>query len=673
MKIFSIINYHESYSFSFFLITLIILLSFLAGIFEICDYDFWYHLASGKLIIENRGSPQSDPFYYTLQNEPFITDYWLFQIILYFIYSIFNIKGVIIFQSFCFATTIIILIQLGKLITKSNLLIIPILLAVIVEARGRFVPRPELFMMIFAASYIYIINAYLIKKKNYLFFIPLIQIIWVNSHPSFIFGLVILFFHIIGMLINNLILIKPKKIIDEKIKILLLILIISLALSFLCPNPLQKLKLPFSFFYETRNELLLQVIQELQGYKLKYDIFTLYSFLLFFSGLTFILKIKDIDFSDLLLFLFFAYLSLTAVRFVPLFMLAVALVLFKNLEHIQKNYLSNIKILSSKYLKGTANILLIPAIFYTGYITIGFNVAPTSDYIFGFGISKTKFPSKLIEFLEANKIEGKMLNPLHYGGYLEWKLFPKQKVFIDGRMLGRTNFRNEYFMLHYHKKNWDSADKKYDFDYLIVEYPSKDPNDQLVSFLAHNDNYKILYFDDKNILYLKNKQKFKNLIDKYSYNYISPFSIVMERMAQNFYTNPQIKEEAKKEIFRLLFFNPDISKAHHYLGNIYFMEKKYKEAFQEYSRALSIDPLISSLRHNIGLIYLKDGNYQKAIEAFQGELSLFPDSISTRLLLARTYFQIKNYDKAKEACYYILRKDPNNEKALELLRQIGNY
>jgi len=651
---------------------MIILLSLFAGIFEICDYDFWYHLASGKLIIKNKGFLQSDPFYYTLQNQSFITDYWLFQIILYIIYSLFNIKGVIIFQTFCFTITIIILIQLAKLITKSNLLIIPVILAFIVEARGRFVPRPELFMMVFAASYIYIINAFIIKKKNYLFLIPLIQIIWVNSHPSFIFGLIILFLYIIGILINNLILVKGEKIIDEKIKIFLLILIISMALSFLSPNPLQKIKLPFSFFYETRNELLLQVIQELQGYKLEYDIFTLFSFLLFFSGLTFILKIKDIDFSDLLLFLFFAYLSLTAVRFVPLFMLVVALVLFKNLEYIQKKYLHNLSSLSLKYLKNCANILLFPAIFYTAYMTIGFNVAPTSDYIFGFGISKTKFPSKLIEFLEANKIEGKMLNPLHYGGYLEWKLFPKQKVFIDGRMLGGTNFRNEYFMLHYHKKNWEAADKKYDFDYLIIEYPSKDPNDQLVSFLAHNDNYKILYFDDKNILYLKNKQKFKNLIDKYSYNYISPFSTAMERIAQFFYTNPEIKEKAKKEIFRLLSFNSDISKAHHYLGNIYFMEKRYKEAFQEYLQALSIDPLISSLRHNIGLIYLKDGNYQKAIEAFQGELNLFPDSISTRLLLARTYFLIKNYDKAKEACYYILKKDPNNEKALELLQQINN-
>jgi hypothetical protein len=68
-------------------------------LFEICafvlatpveEYDFFWHLASGRWIWENGGLPTQDPFSYT-QGEPDMRDtfilrgYWLAQLIYYFL------------------------------------------------------------------------------------------------------------------------------------------------------------------------------------------------------------------------------------------------------------------------------------------------------------------------------------------------------------------------------------------------------------------------------------------------------------------------------------------------------------------------------------------------------------------------------------------------------------
>lgn len=42
------------------------------------------------------------------------------------------------------------------------------------------------------------------------------------------------------------------------------------------------------------------------------------------------------------------------------------------------------------------------------------------------------FPVQAVDFLERNPLEGNMINEYTWGGYLEYRLFPSQRVFIDG-------------------------------------------------------------------------------------------------------------------------------------------------------------------------------------------------------------------------------------------------
>jgi hypothetical protein len=53
-----------------------------------------------------------------------------------------------------------------------------------------------------------------------------------------------------------------------------------------------------------------------------------------------------------------------------------------------------------------------------------------------------RFPEGAARFVEERGIAGKLFNTYEYGGYLLWRLGPRQKTFIDGRALNESVYRD---------------------------------------------------------------------------------------------------------------------------------------------------------------------------------------------------------------------------------------
>jgi hypothetical protein len=81
-----------------------------------------------------------------------------------------------------------------------------------------------------------------------------------------------------------------------------------------------------------------------------------------------------------------------------------------------------------------------------------------------------RFPVKAIDWLSANPQEGKMFNNFIWGGYLLYRKWPAQRVFIDGQ----TDFYGEALTREYTQvttlaKGWESVLEKYDVSWVIVQ------------------------------------------------------------------------------------------------------------------------------------------------------------------------------------------------------------
>jgi hypothetical protein len=172
---------------------------------------------------------------------------------------------------------------------------------------------------------------------------------------------------------------------------------------------------------------------------------------------------------------------------------------------------------------------------------------------FGWGIDQDFFPVSLIDFMKANDIKGKPFNHFGTGGLLVWN-FPGEKNFIDSRNLNDEIF-NEYNSILTMRPGFEKKLEDRGVDYVLYLDPDliRRPNDLktiIVSYLSNNPGWRLVYWDDRSSLFLKNIPKFADIIGKYEYKYFTPYSAIFnkvyfENSARN---NPEaVKNEIKRK------------------------------------------------------------------------------------------------------------------------------
>ncbi|HKO54361.1 MAG TPA: hypothetical protein VJ276_00705, partial [Thermoanaerobaculia bacterium] len=75
------------------------LLFTLAAVGPIRNYDFFWHLATGRWIAEHRALPETDPFAVASEQRPWINGEWAFEVLLYGVYEVVGLTGLSIVRA----------------------------------------------------------------------------------------------------------------------------------------------------------------------------------------------------------------------------------------------------------------------------------------------------------------------------------------------------------------------------------------------------------------------------------------------------------------------------------------------------------------------------------------------------------------------------------------------
>src|SRR5206468_121412 len=124
-------------------------------------------------------------------------------------------------------------------------------------------------------------------------------------------------------------------------------------------------------------------------------------------------------------------------------------------------------------------------------------------------------------FLADHGIRGNAFNQLEIGGLLLWTQ-PGEKNFIDSRNLSDSLGR-EYYSLLLMQSGFEEKLNHYGVDYMVFHPFDLLTSPQimkltLISYCStHRDTWKLVYWDDHSMLYLKDVPKFREVIDKYEY------------------------------------------------------------------------------------------------------------------------------------------------------------
>ncbi len=649
---------------------------------EMKDLDLWLHLATGKYILQHQIIPQVDIFSCTIAGAPWINHEWLFQVIVYFLYSLWGIDGLSYLQIALVTLTFLFLLWLGYNKEK-QLGPIFILLLVLLVYQTRLTFRPDLFSFLFLVLYIYIL-ALKLGERSSLWLLLILQILWSNIHGFFIIGPVLIGLGFISEWIKRHIRMPFEwnsvgRLTDEEYTNLKQAFFIVLLACLVNPYGLRGALYPFNVLFSIsgKSKLFFSVIGELQK-PIAFNFSSIFSispysefrYLIILSLGSFVLNYRRFDVGAFLLWLVFLCFSLNAVRNLVFFAIIAYLVFIINtqsfsFEKILPARLKNFKLrcfgsIVAKCILAAWILNQISLYALSGYYDFD-KFERKSEYG---GISLRNFPQKAVDFLVVNRVSGNFFNDFNSGAYLVGRVSPRIKVFIDGR----TELYGPDFFEKYQKiwmgdsKAFDDAVEEYHLTgFFLNSVRVSAPIDTIKHLYARQD-WVLVYFDYDAAIFLRDIPENKEWIDRFRIDLSKWQAPKMDLMrlgvtsvtpyqhmsrGQTLF-NLNFFDQAKEEAQEVLRIEPTNVKAYKLLGKINLEKKEYEAAFENLRKAKLLDSSDMEIRYNlaVSLYYLK--NLKLAREQCDRVLADNRKNAKTLYLLALINANEKEYEKSIE-------------------------
>jgi len=156
------------------------------------DQDIWWHLATGRWIVQHGQLPATDPFSQYGLHQPWIAYSWLFELIAYGAYAALGLEGIVLL---CAALGSLIAGGLYLLVRRLGAPLLPTLVLVLAAFYAIMpltTPRPWLFSLLFFLVELHVIVDAQHGRTRTLWLLPLLFVVWANIHIQFAIGLVVL-------------------------------------------------------------------------------------------------------------------------------------------------------------------------------------------------------------------------------------------------------------------------------------------------------------------------------------------------------------------------------------------------------------------------------------------------------------------------------------------------
>lgn len=464
-------------------------LVFLGGKYTLRCADTLWHIKAGATMLAQRGLITQDIFSHTASGKPWLAHEWLSEVVMALCHQVAGIAGVVILFSLLAACTFWLLLLLAKHYLDDPPALFCAFVALLL-AGSHLLARPHIFTWFFGALTLFILTV----RREKLFLLPPLTLVWANLHGGFLIGLLVQALFLAGFLLDH----RPAPFTVRQwwatavqCKRPAFILLLSVLAALVNPFGVELFLFPF----QVTKEVFINNIGEWTAPNLReiwYFRFYILAILLLLS-----LNQKRISWTNRLLLLFFAnaafryvrQVSLAAIFLTPLL---IELIIpwaerFRSLLPAKKDDAKQLAL--SPFTGPVVTFSLAVALFITGSVN-----PPAwqrlSEKIFPLPES---FSPAAVRYLAEHPPSGRMFNEYSLGGYLIYALDPPRQVFIDGRadMYGEKIF-TDYGKIARADKEADALLAQYGVDWII--FPWDRP---LLRYLKAGGDWAEVYLDSK--------------------------------------------------------------------------------------------------------------------------------------------------------------------------------
>lgn len=404
--------------------------------------DLWWHLATGRHLLETGRFLATDPFSLAGGNispgrASILNGYWLAQLVMYGSYQLAGAWGIILLRAALLTTVPLLLLGYGR---RRGIAAWPLLLTAALVAWTLLyftAERPNLLTILFVPVLLCLLDRIGLAEKSqdtpryalaWTVTVGALMLVWANMHGGFLLGSVLIGLYLASETAKKLLLRYPIP--ARSLRLLWLGLGATLLATLLTPVGatiyLEFVTSQGGVLQEKTSEFL-NPFAAIRSGVIVYPYFLTAALFL----VLLLRRWRQADPTQAVAGLFLLLISLTAFRYLPLFVGGIALFVARELSREESRFPSLKKIVPA-----AAILIMIATLAWEGQAYArklrGFSLATP--------VQAGLFPEQGADFLQNEHLTGVLFNHFNWGGYLAWREPATSKVFIDGRTLNLSLF-----------------------------------------------------------------------------------------------------------------------------------------------------------------------------------------------------------------------------------------
>ena len=417
------------------------------------DAGIGWHIRTGQEILAKQAIPRVDPFSAQIR-EPWIAWEWLYDVIVGRLELSAGLNGVVWFTAVVIATVFAAMFRM--LVKRGMDVLVALLLTLLAMAAStiHFLARPHVLSWLFALVWLWMLDSEELaveRRDQRPWLLPLLMLIWVNVHGGFLLGFVLLGIFWVGSMWTWLWL-KESRIEEslqkiaagKRVRQLTLVGLVSAVASLLNPYGWHVHAHIYSYL---SNRFFMDHIDEFQSPNFHGVAQRCFLVLLLIAVAALAARGGKVRHSQILLALFAVYAALYSSRNIPISAVFLAAIVGPLICLPGTwGFMQRMGVMDS-----TRRGHLWPIVATVATLMIALNGGRVGSTLWmDAHFDARRMPVDAVSFVALNGVRGPLLSPDYWGGYLIYRLYPRNKVVIDDRhdFYGEPFLRSYLTMMH---------------------------------------------------------------------------------------------------------------------------------------------------------------------------------------------------------------------------------
>lgn len=550
------------------IVAIVIGFAAIAGTLRLRSYDLFWHLATGRWIVEHRALPRVDPFRFTSVDLPWHDHGWLSQVLMRCVEIVGGLEGLVAARTLCVVGLAVFLLRWMRGAGVGPGTAALLVVTAVLGARPRLMVRPELASLVALPLLLWLLER--IRRHGgwkHPAAAAVLVVVWANLHAGVLLAPPLAAAYLIGGRLQA----GAARITRGWGRAVLTTGVLALAT---LANPAGA-----ELWFVRR-----RIGSALEGLPVTNpEWLPIWSFPhpALWSGIAgwwalwgyVAIRARRPDAVSGLAGLALTALAVGSVRHQGLFFVGAALLAARL-----------IALLPSRRIVPLGPVGVMALVAAVGASAAAWCIAPPETgplrprlgpYAFGSGLEAHRFPEQAVDVLERQPKAGSLFNDVAFGGYLIWRLYPARRVFIDGRNEVNPALLAEMTRSATDARAWAGLLERYGVDAALVRYRDAlwrevvprpgGSGESTVGFHTASylrfprERFALVYWDDVAMLFVRRTVERRRELSASEYRTVHPED-VQAFMAQAA-ADPGVRRAALAEIARKLAQDPDCRRA----------------------------------------------------------------------------------------------------------------